>query len=187
MKCSLLLLLVSGFLFSCNYTVYKQTSASSKIISPCDSVPNPILHPIVQMPGKTPSNFAFKYIYGSRTIIDAFRGTFTKDMVAEPDTTIPFHFKPEQLDSIYSKMLEFDAFNFPLEWSIEDFHKYGCWENHILLLRADSVARSIQIIPRLPKYNIYIHKIDQIGKLILKYVYESEEYKRLPAVRSGRL
>ncbi|MBN1692680.1 MAG: hypothetical protein JW845_03895 [Dehalococcoidales bacterium] len=63
-------------------------------------------------------NFLFRYGVTGGNILNTFQGTFTKDMVMDPAITIDFTLTPEEMDSIYQKMLEIDFFDYPDEFEV---------------------------------------------------------------------
>jgi hypothetical protein len=155
--------------------------------NPCDNPPEPFQRPQFDMPLKTPDNFAFSMRFGIRDIINTFKGTYTKDMVTDPDTTIPFQFTQQQMDSIYAKMLALDFFNYPLYWSYTQAVNYHCWKSYKFVIQAGNVRKDIYLVPKHPLYSKYIHGIDEIQSLIKKFIYSSDTYRKSPEPRSIRL
>jgi hypothetical protein len=57
----------------------------------------------------------FGFVLGDNTgfKIDTFRGTVTKDLVEDPDTTIALRLSPAEMDSIYQAMIAMRFFDLP--------------------------------------------------------------------------
>lgn len=114
------LLLFSTILHGCISTVpdpnrWKQRETEFDSIMTILKTP-PAKH---EMPVVKPQDFAFRFESAYGNILDTFHHTFTKDMVFDPDTTIPFTLSPLQMDSVYSIMRAMNLFNFPQYWSNE--------------------------------------------------------------------
>jgi hypothetical protein len=58
-------------------------------------------------------DFVLKYGVAAGNIINTFEGTYTKDMVVEPDTTIDFLLSPEEMAKIRKMMVEVNVFDYP--------------------------------------------------------------------------
>ena len=58
-------------------------------------------------------NFIFKYGVTSRNVLNTFEGTFTRDGICDPDTTIAFPLTDSEMDLIYTKMMEINFFEYP--------------------------------------------------------------------------
>lgn len=65
-------------------------------------------------------DFAFTLEYGScnRDVLYTFEGTFTKDMIVDPDVTISFQLTAEQLTEIYQKLVEIGFWDLPEVYAI---------------------------------------------------------------------
>ncbi len=64
-------------------------------------------------------NFVFTYGVNADNVLNTFNGSFTKDLVCDPDTTVALVLAQADLDSIYRKMVEIDFFNYPESFSPE--------------------------------------------------------------------
>ena len=63
---------------------------------------------------QAPANFGFVLETGWGEKVDTFRGLVTKDLVADPDTTIALALSGAELDSIYQKVEEVRLFELPV-------------------------------------------------------------------------
>lgn len=148
----------------------------SDVDCPCNSENNPV-------------NLVFKYGISGKNVLNTFEGTYTKDMVVDPSITICLELTAGELDTIYSKMLQIDFFNYP-----DTFHvplvsdtvavvtphstyyfdvesgqrrKEIFWEDE--LLNADTDAE----------------KLRELIHLIVNTIHSREAYKNLPEPRGG--
>ena len=51
-------------------------------------------------------------------ILDTFQDTYIKDMISEPPIVIGFSLTPEEMDTIYQKMVDIDFFSYPDEFEV---------------------------------------------------------------------
>jgi hypothetical protein len=58
-------------------------------------------------------NFAIRYTDGHGTRYDSFVGEVTMDLISNGDTTIAFRFSPEELDSLYDRVIAIRFFDLP--------------------------------------------------------------------------
>ena len=69
-------------------------------------------------PGESDFNLIFRYGIMAKNILDTFQGTYSKDMVRDPNIMIHLLLSDEEMDRIYQKMVEIDFFNYPDQFSI---------------------------------------------------------------------
>ncbi len=156
-------------------------------IDPCADIPPFVATRPLKMPSATPADFDLFFMYGHDNILDTFNGTYTKDMVADPDITIRFSLSQADKDTIYQKMLAIDFFNLPSEWLINVRRPYMCFEQFHFRVRADSTMKSLSVLPRDSTYSTQIRNVRELERLIIRMIESSEAYKRLPRPRSGYL
>jgi len=172
-----------GLLFGCAYTHLQETVATSSYPTkpdPCLILPAPIFVRYVNMPKESPKDFAIEMMFGHHYIINTFKGTLSKSTNGDSLITIPFQFSQIVKDSIYSKMLAIDFFNIPSNWQIDDRIHYRCWEEFHFMVRADSVLKYISLMPKDSIYCEQNKALKEVENFILRHIYSSEEYKKLP-------
>jgi len=59
------------------------------------------------------AGFGFVLAHGTGFEINTFRGTVTKDLVGDPDTTIALRLSPPEMDSVYQAMIAMRFFDLP--------------------------------------------------------------------------
>ena len=144
-------------------------------------------------PPRQEQNFAFTFEFGScnNDILDTFNGTFTKDMIVEPDVTIPFQLSNSQLTIIFQKMSEISFFDYPDVFFIptREGETVGIVTpamQYRITVRNGDLTRSLSwldeiIDPTTPK----AENLRALFRLIMDMIQESPEYKNLPVPKAG--
>jgi len=137
---------------------------------------------------KAPKSFGFVFRYGRRraNILNTFAGVYTKDLV-DGDTTIRLSLSQDQLDSVYSKMIEVDLFNLPTHWSESEIRSVRCWKQFGYDVRGHGVTKQIRSFPCEGSYKEKARLLEQLDRFIIRLIQSKREYKELPDPRSGYL
>ena len=128
-----------------------------------------------------PKDFGFILIHGMGPgdTLDTFKSRITKSIDYDRDISTTFILSASQLDTVYTLMKDIDFFNYPtnfgaLEPSITPtptyifrVHLKGSWKT----VKWQCGLQSEN------KQSTYLHKLID---LILRYIWESNEYKNLP-------
>lgn len=173
----------------CGYsTLKKQQDESHPDQSPGNKIVPEQSVGVNQLPSKTPDNFAFRFKYGSHrgNILDTFEGTLMVDMVFS-DTTIPFKLSKEQMDTVYTKMVEIDFFNYRNFKTLEELKRSKCRKHFDYKVRADTIVKHIGTISCEGVYKQKTDLLEQLNSLIIRFIQLSKEYKKLPKPRGGYL
>jgi len=146
------------------------------------------IHPIEQnyfVPIERPNNFALKIVF-QYDYIDTFEEVFSKDLVADGDTIVPFSFSTLQLDTIYAKMIGIDFFNIRSIQTFGEWERSKCFTKFSMVVRADSIMKKIGIV-QCDSTNNNIENLRGLLKTIMTMIRNSDVYKKLPPPRGGRL
>jgi hypothetical protein len=143
-------------------------------------------------PTESGFNFIFKYGVTARNTLDTFHGTYTKDMVMDPAITINLTLSPQEMESIFQKMVEINFFSYPDNFSVSvpegeiktqvaPYSTYFFW--------VDNGGKTKELLWH-DKYTNSDAAGDKLKELInfIRNIIESrEEYKNLPEPSSGYL
>lgn len=178
-------------LYGCGYTTIKKEtkSQSPPIVKP------PFEWPKVNynLPSKTPDNFGFRFVYGYSDfiILDTFNSTlriqYTRHYGGRVDTTIFFKLPKEPLDSIYTKMVNIDFFNYPIIETAEETKKHPCMMHITYKVRADTIWKNLYSYACDGPYKQKAEEIQQLNSLIWRLVESSPNYKGLPKLFEPRM
>lgn len=144
-------------------------------------------------PAEQQSNFAVRFEYGSCTtdILDTFNDTYTRDMIVEPDVTIPLSVSDSEMATIYQKMVEIGLFNYPEVFAIPT-PKRGIVgivtpaTQYRITVRNGDLTKSLSwldeiIDPKMPEAD----KLRELFQLIIKIIEEQPDFKKLPERKAG--
>jgi hypothetical protein len=137
-------------------------------------------------------NFIFKYGFSGRNTLDAFKGIYTKDMGLEAPITIELKLTPEEMNSIYQKMVETDFFNYPDKFSV--ILPSGEMENRVMLyftyffkVTYHGQTKELLWHEKVTNSEVKADKLRELIKLIRDIIESREEYKKLPEPKAGYL
>lgn len=157
------------------------------VLVSCD-VPTPTPYPAEQQ-----RNFAIRFEYGScdTNILDTFNGTYTRDMIVEPDVTIILHLSDSQKADIYQKMVEINFFDYPEAFSIPTpqngiLGRVTPATQYRITVRNGDLAKSLSwldeiIEPKMPEAD----KLRELFQLIIKIIEGQPDFKKLPERKAG--
>lgn len=134
-------------------------------------------------------NFLLNFNTYGKEQIDTYKGTFTKDLVMDGTKTIDFIIPADMKRELYELMLDIDIFSFPDTLKVDGMSvtpscdykltvtangktKHIVWKEGFFLSMDDG----------LPKENKDFLKL---VKKISDYIYETSEYKGMPAAKGG--
>jgi len=135
-------------------------------------------------------NLIFKYGVTARNELNTFKGTFTKDMVADPSITIDLTLTEEEMDRIHRKMIEIDFFDYPDEFSIplegEEIVKIVTpYSRYYFKVEYESGIKELRWEDEIQNENEEADRLRELIKLIKDIIENRAEYKELPEPSSG--
>ena len=145
-----------------------------------------------QKPEVSGFNLEFKYGITARNILDTFKGTYTKDMVADPSVTIDLSLSEEEKDIIYQKMVEIDFFSYPDEFSVdvspgELIGIVTPYASYYFKVEYDSQTKELLWEDEITNPDEKADMLRELVLLIRNIIESKEEYKALPEPTSGYL
>ena len=135
-------------------------------------------------------NLIFRYGVGARNELNTFKGTYTKDMIADPPITVPLRLSEEELDRIYQKMAEIDFFAYPDEFSIsvppgESVGMVTPYSSYYFKVEYDSKLKELRWEANIINEDTKADRLRDLIKLIGDIIESREEYKQLPPASGG--
>ena len=124
--------------------------------------------------------------YGMGNILDTFSGTYTKDLVCDPDTTAAFALSPSDLDTILALANEVGFFDCPD--TLRSPPGWGMSPNagpDVLRLKIGDRDHTVTSFYPSDPESEYPRRILQLRSLIRDIVESKEEYEALPCPRGA--
>jgi hypothetical protein len=140
----------------------------------------------------TSFNFSLKYGINARNEIDTYNNQYTKDMVVDPSVTIGFILTQEDMDLIYTKMVEIDFFNYPEHFSVEK-PKNGIvgivtpYSSYYFNVKYGTDNKELWWDDEITNPDAKATSLRELITLIKNIIQVKEEYKALPEPSSGYL
>ena len=143
-------------------------------------------------PPQTGFNLIFKYGVGAKNELNAFEGSYTRDMVQDPSITVNLSLSQEELDMIYQKMVEIDFFDYPDKFSVPIppdgmVTSVTPYSSYYFKVEYDSKVKELRWEAEIINKNEEADKLRELIKLIRDIVESREEYKKLPTPTGGYL
>ena len=113
-----LVVVLSGAMGCDSATPAKQPGGETDVIPIPEETNKSMEGPANQTPGESNFNFVFRYGIMAKNILDTFQGTYSKDMVRDPNIVVYLSLSEDEMDRIYEKMVEVDFFNYPDRFSV---------------------------------------------------------------------
>jgi hypothetical protein len=135
-------------------------------------------------------NLIFRYGVGAKNELNTFNGTFTKDMVNKPSSTINMYLSEKELERIRQKMVEIDFFNYQDVFSIsvpsgESTITVTPHSSYYFRVKLNSEVKELQWDDDIVNRNDDADKLRELIKIIRDIITSREEYKQLPEPASG--
>ncbi|MCX6122979.1 MAG: hypothetical protein NTX44_15310 [Ignavibacteriales bacterium] len=135
-------------------------------------------------------NFKFSYGVNERNIINTFQNTYTKDLISDGDTTVPFTLSANDLKQILDKMNEIGFFEYPDTFIVPT-------EGPVTIVRPFSIYR-FDVCAKVSKKHLYwkdeiknenaqATKLRELNALIIGIIQSKPEYSQLPLASGGYL
>lgn len=143
-------------------------------------------------PGGSNLNLIFKYGVGAKNELNTFQGTYTKDMVMDPATTVNLSLSNDELARIYQKMVEIDFFGYPANFSVsvpsgEAVGMVTPYSSYYFKVEYDSKVKELWWDDNITNEDEKAEKLRELINLIIGIIESKEEYKELPSPRGGYL
>ena len=137
-------------------------------------------------------NFLFRYGVTGGNILDTFQDMYIKDMISEPPIVIGFSLTPEEMDSIYQKMVEIDFFSYPDEFEVtvpegELVQLVTPYSYYYFKVQYNGRTKELTWEDKISNPDEKADKLKELINLIINIVESKEEYKNLPQPSSGYL
>lgn len=143
-------------------------------------------------PGGSNLNLIFKYGVGAKNELNTFQGTYTKDMVMDPATTVNLSLSNDELARIYQKMVGIDFFGYPDNFSVsvpsgEATCAVTPHSSYYFKAQYDSKVKELWWDDNICNEDEKAEKLRELINLIIGIIESKEEYKKLPSPRGGYL
>lgn len=138
------------------------------------------------MPKKMPDDFAFSVSYGvgSKNIIDTYKGTVVKDLIAAGTAEADVTFSKEEMETIYQRMLDIDVLGnkkfIDKTNCLREPHGDDYWD-----IRVNGSKKDIHISDEYCELTEDAKQFIELRNFIIDIVEGKEEYIALPATEGG--
>jgi hypothetical protein len=132
------------------------------------------------------AGFGFILRYSTGFEVDTFRGTMTKDLVLDPDTTITLRLSPAEMDSVYQAMIAMRLFDLPQPHP--PFHsESGAQPSYATTLEAHagSAVEHLEWSTFDQRPSDDWKRLDRLIRMIEAMVEREPEWEALPEPRGG--
>lgn len=145
------------------------------------------------LPDEPSSNFDFVFGYGAcfTDILNTSEGTFTQDMLNEPDAMITLQLSAAQLTTIYQKMVEIGFFRYPEVFSIPTPPNgvVGIITpamEYDITVRNGEITKSLSWVDEITDPNtLEADQLRDLFQLIMKMIQEHPNFQKLPERKEG--
>lgn len=146
-----------------------------------------------------PDDFNFKINFGTygKNCIDTYNSTFTKDLVAAGTETIDFVIPTDEMRKIYEAFIEYKIHELPDDINSEieiimgkDYTEWEPAANYILTYTYNNVKRTISCNDGGPWYADSgppetRNNLVKFVEIVSEYIYNTEEYQKMPPFEGG--
>ena len=157
----------------------------AEVESPAEVTPTP-------PPIKPSFNFIFRYGIMGKNILDTFQGTYSKDMIIDPNIVIKLSLSPEEMDRIFEKMVEIDFFDYPERFRVsvppgETLGMQTPHSSYYFKVEYDAGTKELWWNDDITNEDEKAAKLRELIRLIKDIIESREEYQKLPRPRGGYL
>ena len=130
---------------------------------------------------KKPRDFNFELQYGhvGHNRLSTFSNQYSK-ISAGRDTTIEFHLTNEQMDSVYSKIVNIKLFEYPTNYQPEDIILISPSRLYNLKVMANGMERKFRLRDNIDSNDLQTKQIKSLIMLIIEMIERDPEYLKLP-------
>jgi len=131
-------------------------------------------------------------ISGRYNQLDTLHGTYTKDMIATPSTTVSLILPASDMAAIYAKMQEIDFFAYPSDFSVKpppgsNTTMVTPSQLYYLEVNEGSMAKTLLWNDNILNPDTQATKLRDLIQLIKSIIESKAEYKALPPASGGYL
>jgi hypothetical protein len=135
-------------------------------------------------------NFNLKFSYGvdARNILNTFQNTYTKDLVIDGTTTVPFVLSDSELQLIDAKMLEIGFFSYPDTFVVPGADTLGYLTPHstyIFEVEDNSSVKHLYWSDCIVSQDTNALRLRGLISLIVAIVKSNPKYSQLPPAHGG--
>lgn len=141
------------------------------------------------LPEKKPSDFGFilNYGVGAKNQLDTLNGTYTKDMIVEPEITTILKLSDEDLNRIYSDMRSIDILSYPNTFTFKSNMEQTPFITYSIKIKYDGNEKNIYWADKNGDESEKAVQLRELFNKIRKILSEKAEYKKLPEPKGGYL
>jgi hypothetical protein len=133
--------------------------------------------------------FNLKFSYG-KNVLNTFQNTYTKDLILDGTTTVPFALSNGELDRVDAKMREIDFFIYPEHFAVTIGDTVGIITPHSTYdfqVNYKSTTKHLHWSDSVLSDDTAAVKLRELVLLIRSIVESKPEYSQLPPARGGYL
>lgn len=135
----------------------------------------------------TPEDFNFIFSFGimAKNQLDTIKGTYTKDMVLEESITTDLKLTDEEMDAIYLVMKDIDIQNYPEIFTPKSNSYTTPCQTYSIKIYYSGKEKSIYWKDENLSKTKEATQLRELFNKIEQFIYDKEEYKKLPQPTSG--
>lgn len=120
-----------------------------------------------------------------RNILDTEKGTFTKDMILDPEITIKLVFSDSELETVWKSILENDFYNLTEQSEARASSVSPSFEYILTVSGGQYPDTTVSMVDLQLHYTSDETKFLNITETIVKIIESKQAYKELPEPRGG--
>ena len=135
-------------------------------------------------------NLKFSYGIDAKNVLNTFQNTYTKDLILDGTTTVPFTLSDDELERINTKMREIDFFIYPEHFAVTIGDTVGFITPHSTFdfqVKYKSTIRHLHWSDSVFSDDTAAVKLRELILLITGIIESKPEYSQLPPARGGYL
>jgi len=135
-------------------------------------------------------NFDLKFSYGvlARNVLNTFENTYTKDLVVDGTTTVPFALSDSELQCISSKMSEIGFFSYPDTFVVPGADTLAYVTPHstfIFDVKDNSTTKRLYWSDCIISQDTNAAKLRELVSVIVGIIQSNPKYSQLPPAYGG--
>jgi hypothetical protein len=140
-----------------------------------------------QLPNSKPADFNFIFNYGinAKNQLNTIEGTYTKDMVLEESITTDLKLSDEEMDIIYLAMKDINILNYPENFTPKSNTMLTPYQTYSMKIYFSGKEKSIYWKDENVSKTKEATQLRELFIKIEEFIYNKEEYKKLPQPKSG--
>jgi hypothetical protein len=134
-------------------------------------------------------NLKFAYGIGAKNVLNTFQNTYTKDLILDGTTKVPFFVSEEELHQIKNKMDEIGFFSYPdtfIAVTTDSIgHHISPYATYDFEVQRDSAVKHLMWMDAIVNQNSQAIKLRELISLVRIVIESKPEYSKLPAAKGG--